>query len=246
MQIGIIPVKWGNYANSRVLVMPKYLIAPSILSADFARLGEEVDAVLAAGADVIHFDVMDNHYVPNLTIGPMVCQALRKYGTKAPIDVHLMVSPVDQLIVDFAKAGASIITFHPEASNHVDRSLQLIRDNGCKAGLVFNPASSLDCLQYLMDKIDVILLMSVNPGFGGQKFIPSTLKKLKQVRKLIDESGYPIRLEVDGGVSVKNIGEIAAAGADMFVAGSAIFHSDSYTATIAAMRVELGHTPINH
>ncbi len=226
--------------------MTKYLIAPSILSADFARLGEEVDAVLAAGADVIHFDVMDNHYVPNLTIGPMVCKALRDYGIKAPIDVHLMVSPVDALIQEFAKAGASIITFHPEASAHVDRSLQLIRDLGCQAGLVLNPATGLDCLQYVMDKLDVILLMSVNPGFGGQKFIPSTLKKLTQVRKLIDESHYPIRLEVDGGVGVKNIAEIARAGADMFVAGSAIFNSDSYAATIAAMRAELGHTPTNH
>jgi len=224
----------------------KYLIAPSILSADFARLGEEVDAVLAAGADVVHFDVMDNHYVPNLTIGPMVCKALRDYGIKAPIDVHLMVSPVDQLIVDFAKAGASIITFHPEASGHVDRSLQLIREQGCQAGLVFNPGSSIDCLQYLLDKIDVILLMSVNPGFGGQKFIPSTLRKLAQVRKIIDDSGYPIRLEVDGGVGVANIGEIARAGADMFVAGSAIFNSDSYAGTIAAMRAELGHAPVNH
>jgi ribulose-phosphate 3-epimerase len=226
--------------------MKKYLIAPSILSADFARLGEEVDAVLAAGADVIHFDVMDNHYVPNLTIGPMVCKALRDYGIKAPIDVHLMVSPVDQLIQDFAKAGATIITFHPEATPHVDRSLQLIRDLGCQAGLVFNPASSLDCLQYLMDKLDVILLMSVNPGFGGQKFIPSTLKKLQQVRKLIRDSHYPIRLEVDGGVGIKNISEIARAGADMFVAGSAIFNSDDYAATIAALRAELGHTPVNH
>jgi len=226
--------------------MTKYLIAPSILSADFARLGEEVDAVLAAGADVIHFDVMDNHYVPNLTIGPMICKALRDYGVKAPIDVHLMVSPVDQMIEDFAKAGASIITFHPEATNHIDRSLQLIRDAGCQAGLVFNPATSLDCLEYLMDKIDVILLMSVNPGFGGQKFIPSTLKKLAQVRKLIDESHQQIRLEVDGGVGIQNIAEIAKAGADMFVAGSAIFNSDSYADTIAAMRTELGHAPINH
>lgn len=226
--------------------MTKYLIAPSILSADFARLGEEVDAVLAAGADVVHFDVMDNHYVPNLTIGPMVCKALRDYGIKAPIDVHLMVTPVDQMIQDFAKAGASIISFHPEATKHVDRSLQLVRDHGCKAGLVFNPASSIDCLQYLMDKVDVILLMSVNPGFGGQKFIPSTLKKLAQVRKLINDSGYPIRLEVDGGVTVKNIAEIARAGADMFVAGSAIFNAESYADAIADMRSELGHTPTNH
>ena len=184
--------------------MKDYLIAPSILSADFARLGEEVDAVLDAGADVIHFDVMDNHYVPNLTIGPLVCEALRKHKVTAPIDVHLMVSPVDQLILDFANAGASYISFHPEATGHVDRSLQLVRDRGCKSGLVFNPGSSIDCLQYLMDKVDVILLMSVNPGFGGQKFIPATLKKLEQVRKLIDHSGYPIQLEVDGGVGIGN------------------------------------------
>ena len=199
--------------------MKDFLIAPSILSADFARLGEEVTSVLEAGADVVHFDVMDNHYVPNLTIGPMVCGALRNHGITAPIDVHLMVSPVDQMIVDFAKAGASYITFHPEATGHIDRSLQLIRDHGCKAGLVFNPATPLHCLEYLMDKLDVILLMSVNPGFGGQKFIPSTLRKLTQVRKLIDESGHKIRLEVDGGVGVQNIREIAEAGADMFVAG---------------------------
>ena len=217
----------------------KHLIAPSILSADFARLGEEVDAVLAAGADVVHFDVMDNHYVPNLTIGPMVCEALVKYGIKAPIDVHLMVSPVDSLINDFAKAGASYISFHPEASRHVDRSLQLIRSLGCKAGLVLNPATPVQCLDYVMDRLDLILLMSVNPGFGGQKFIPSTLDKLQVVRKRIDESGHDIRLEVDGGVGVHNIAEIAAAGADMFVAGSAIFGSDDYTATIAAMRSEL-------
>jgi ribulose-phosphate 3-epimerase len=216
-----------------------FQIAPSILSADFARLGEEVEAVLAAGADVVHFDVMDNHYVPNLTIGPMVCQALRKYGITAPIDVHLMVSPVDSLIGDFAKAGASYITFHPEATNHVDRSLQLVRDLGCKSGLVFNPATPVDCLQYVMDKVDIILLMSVNPGFGGQKFIPATLAKLAQVRKLIAASGRDIRLEVDGGVGVANIGEIARAGADMFVAGSAIFGSGDYAATIAAMRREL-------
>ena len=206
--------------------MKDFLIAPSILSADFARLGEEVTSVLEAGADVVHFDVMDNHYVPNLTIGPMVCGALRNHGITAPIDVHLMVSPVDQMIVDFAKAGASYITFHPEATGHIDRSLQLIRDHGCKAGLVFNPATPLHCLEYLMDKLDVILLMSVNPGFGGQKFIPSTLRKLTQVRKLIDESGHKIRLEVDGGVGVQNIREIAEAGADMFVAGSAIFNSE--------------------
>ena len=219
--------------------MNDYLIAPSILSADFARLGEEVNAVLDAGADVVHFDVMDNHYVPNLTIGPMVCEALRNHGIDAPIDVHLMVTPVDQLILDFAKAGASYISFHPEATQHIDRSLQLVRDQGCKSGLVFNPATPLDCLEYVMDKVDVILLMSVNPGFGGQKFIPSTLKKLNQVRKLIDESGLSIRLEVDGGVSVKNIREIAEAGADMFVAGSAIFNSGNYSDTISAMRAEL-------
>jgi len=222
--------------------MKDFLIAPSILSADFARLGEEVNHVLAAGADVVHFDVMDNHYVPNLTIGPMVCKALRKHGVTAPIDVHLMVTPVDQMIVDFAAAGASFITFHPEASNHVDRSLQLIRDHGCKSGLVFNPGSSIDALQYLMDKVDIILLMSVNPGFGGQKFIPSTLQKLTQVRKLIDDSGYDIRLEIDGGVTVDNIAEIARAGADMFVAGSAIFNSPSYADTIAAMRKQLAQT----
>jgi ribulose-phosphate 3-epimerase len=221
------------------MATPGFLIAPSILSADFARLGQEVDAVLAAGADVVHFDVMDNHYVPNLTIGPMVCKALRNYGIKAPIDVHLMVSPVDNLIQDFAKAGASIITFHPEASNHIDRSLQLIRDLGCQAGLVLNPATPVTCLEYVMDKLDLILLMSVNPGFGGQQFIPSTLPKLAKVRELIKASGRNIRLEVDGGVTLGNIGEIAKAGADMFVAGSAIFGSKDYAATIAAMRKEL-------
>ena len=220
--------------------MNNFLIAPSILSADFARLGEEVNAVLEAGADVIHFDVMDNHYVPNLTIGPMVCRALRNFGITAPIDVHLMVSPVDQLIVDFAKAGASYISFHPEATRHVDRSLQLVRDQDCKSGLVFNPGTPVHCLQYLMDKIDLILLMSVNPGFGGQKFIPSTLHKLRQVRQLIDDSSQAIRLEVDGGVTVENIRVIAAAGADMFVAGSAIFNSMDYAATIAAMRRAVG------
>ena len=219
--------------------MQPFVIAPSILSADFARLGEEVDKVLAAGADFVHFDVMDNHYVPNLTIGPMVCAALRKYGITAPIDAHLMVKPVDRLIGDFIDAGASYITFHPEASEHVDRSLQLIRDGGCKAGLVFNPATPLDVLKYVMDKVDMILLMSVNPGFGGQKFIPGTLDKLREVRALIDASGREIRLEVDGGVNVQNIGEIAAAGADTFVAGSAIFNQADYKAVIAAMRAEL-------
>lgn len=199
------------------------LIAPSILSADFARLGEEVDNVIKSGADVVHFDVMDNHYVPNLTIGPLVCEALRKHGVTADIDVHLMVKPVDRIIPDFAKAGATYISFHPEASEHIDRSLQLIRELGCKAGLVFNPATPLDVLEYVIDKIDLILLMSVNPGFGGQSFIPSTLTKLKQVRKLIDDSAYDIRLEVDGGVKDSNIKEIKEAGADMFVAGSAIF-----------------------
>ena len=219
--------------------MADYKIAPSILSADFARLGEEVDQVLKDGADYVHFDVMDNHYVPNLTIGPMVCKALRDYGIEAPIDVHLMVSPVDRIIGDFAEAGASFITFHPEASDHVDRSLQLIKSAGCKAGLVFNPATSLDALEYVMDKVDMILLMSVNPGFGGQKFIPSTLKKLSQARKLIDESGLDIRLEVDGGVGVGNIKEIAEAGADTFVAGSAIFNAESYADVISQMRDEL-------
>ncbi len=219
--------------------MNEYLIAPSILSADFARLGEEVDKVLDAGADIVHFDVMDNHYVPNLTLGPMVCRALRKYGVTAPIDVHLMVSPVDSLILDFADAGADYITFHPEASNHVDRSLQLIRDKGCKAGLVFNPASGLDALKYVMNRLDMILLMSVNPGFGGQKFIPSTLQKLQEARHLIDHSGLEIRLEVDGGVTTDNIAEIAAAGADTFVAGSAIFGEQDYQSVIDKMRGEL-------
>ena len=219
--------------------MKEFLIAPSILSADFARLGEDVARVLAAGADVVHFDVMDNHYVPNLTIGPMVCQALRNYGIQAPFDVHLMVKPVDRLIPDFAKAGASLITFHPECSEHIDRTLQLIKDHGCQAGLVYNPATPLHYLDYVMDKLDVILLMSVNPGFGGQSFIPGTLDKLRQVRQLIDASGRDIRLEIDGGVKVDNIREIAAAGADMFVAGSAIFSQPDYQAVIAQMRAEL-------
>ena len=219
--------------------MADYLIAPSILSADFARLGEEVDNVLAAGADVVHFDVMDNHYVPNLTIGPMVCRALRDYGIEAPIDVHLMVEPVDSLIGMFANAGASYITFHPEASRHVDRSLQLIKDAGCKSGLVLNPASSLELVKPVLHKLDMLLLMSVNPGFGGQKFIPYTLDKIRHARQTIDESGLAIRLEVDGGVTNHNIAEIARAGADTFVAGSAIFNAKDYKTAINAMRSEL-------
>ncbi len=222
--------------------MPDYQLAPSILSANFARLGEEVDNVIASGADIVHFDVMDNHYVPNLTIGPLVCEALRNHGVSAPIDVHLMVKPVDRIIPDFASAGASYITFHPEASDHIDRSLSLIRESGCLAGLVFNPATSLSFLDHVLDKVDMILLMSVNPGFGGQSFIPSTLGKLQQVRQIIDRSGLKIRLEVDGGVKVDNIAEIAAAGADTFVAGSGIFGSASdsdnnrYDSIVAKMR----------
>lgn len=221
------------------------LIAPSILSADFARLGEEVDNVLKSGADIVHFDVMDNHYVPNLTIGPLVCEALRKHGVTAPIDVHLMVKPVDRIVPDFAKAGASYITFHPEASEHVDRTLQLIRAEGCKSGLVFNPATPLSVLEYVMDKVDMVLLMSVNPGFGGQSFIPATLDKLRQARKMIDDSGLDIRLEIDGGVKANNIREIKEAGADTFVAGSAIFGAakaedpNQYDSIVAEMRAEL-------
>ena len=219
--------------------MADYKIAPSILSADFARLGEEVTNVLESGADIVHFDVMDNHYVPNLTIGPLVCEALRAHGITADIDVHLMVKPVDRIIPDFAKAGATWITFHPEGSEHIDRSLSLIHDEGCKSGLVFNPATPLDCLKHVIDKVDMILLMSVNPGFGGQSFIPEALPKLREARKIIDESGRDIRLEIDGGVKIDNIGEIAAAGADTFVAGSAIFGADDYKATIDAMRAEI-------
>ena len=229
--------------------MNENLIAPSILSADFARLGEEVDNVLASGADIVHFDVMDNHYVPNLTIGPLVCEALRKHGITAPIDVHLMIKPVDRIVPDFASAGASYITFHPEASEHVDRTLQLIASEGCKAGLVFNPATPLDVLEHVMDRIDMVLLMSVNPGFGGQSFLPSALDKLRKARKLIDESGRDIRLEIDGGVKVDNIGEIHAAGADTFVAGSAIFGAardedpNRYDTVISAMRAALAESP---
>ena len=250
MAIFLAQIKGKLFAPKRVLahhcrsidlwcVMTDFLIAPSILAANFARLGEEVDNVLEAGADIVHFDVMDNHYVPNLTIGPMVCKALRDHGVTAPIDVHLMVQPVDDLIRMFADAGATYITFHPEASNHIDRSLQLVRDLGCKAGLVLNPGTGLDVARWVMDKMDMLLLMSVNPGFGGQKFIPSTLDKLQEARKLIDASGYDIRLEVDGGVGVNNIAEVAAAGADTFVAGSAIFNQPDYAEVITKMREQL-------
>jgi len=235
----------ADFIFKEAWIMPDYKIAPSILSADFARLGEEVDNVLKSGADIVHFDVMDNHYVPNLTIGPLVCDALRKHGVTAEIDVHLMVKPVDALVPEFAKAGASYITFHPEASEHIDRTLQLIRDNGCKSGLVFNPATPLDALKWVIDKVDMVLLMSVNPGFGGQSFIPYVLDKLREARKIIDDSGRSVRLEIDGGVKVDNIAEVAAAGADTFVAGSAIFGAakdsdpNTYDSVIKAMRAEL-------
>ncbi|MBN1238978.1 MAG: ribulose-phosphate 3-epimerase [Gammaproteobacteria bacterium] len=230
----------GSRPSSR---SKQHWIAPSILSADFARLGEEVEAVVAAGADLIHFDVMDNHYVPNLTVGPVVCRALRDHGITAPIDVHLMVKPVDRIIPDFAEAGATFISIHPEATEHVDRSLQLIREHGCKAGLVFNPATPLNWLDHVLDKLDFVLLMSVNPGFGGQQFIESALEKVARTREAVDRSGLPIRIEIDGGVKVDNIGRIAAAGADIFVAGSAIFGSGDYAGTIAAMRREIAAAP---
>jgi ribulose-phosphate 3-epimerase len=219
--------------------MQKYLIAPSLLSADFARLGDEAEKVIKAGADMLHLDVMDNHYVPNLTVGPLVCESLRKYGIKAPIDVHLMVKPVDQLIGDFANAGATNIVFHPEASEHVDRSLSIVREHGCKAGLALNPATSLSCLDYVLDKVDIILVMSVNPGFGGQTFLAEALKKIKQLRKLIDSSKRDIRLAVDGGIKTTNIQQVAQAGADMFIAGSAIFQQADYAAVIKEMRAQL-------
>merc|ERR1719353_2324223 len=237
------PIASTRAAQPQMAFAESYRIAPSILSADFARLGQEVEDVLNAGADTVHFDVMDNHYVPNLTIGPMVCKALKDYGIEAPIDVHMMVTPVDQLINDFADAGADYITFHPEATGHIDRSLQLIKARGCKSGLVFNPGTSLDCLKYVMDKVDIILLMSVNPGFGGQAFIPGTLDKLREARAMITESGMDISLQIDGGVKTDNIAEIAEAGADMFVAGSAIFNTDDYKATIDGMRAELAKVP---
>jgi len=224
--------------------MSNYIIAPSILSADFARLGEEVETILKAGADIVHFDVMDNHYVPNLTIGPLVCEALRNHGIEAPIDVHLMIKPVDRIIPDFAKAGASYITFHPEASEHIDRTLQLIHENDCKAGLVFNPATPLDALTHVIEKVDMVLLMSVNPGFGGQSFIPYVLDKLRAARELITQSGRDIRLEIDGGVKIDNIKAIAEAGADTFVAGSAIFGTENYVETIAKMREQLAQAQL--
>jgi ribulose-phosphate 3-epimerase len=238
--VNSIAHKLRSYQESKVMSKQAPMIAPSILAADFARLGDDTAAALTAGADWVHFDVMDNHYVPNLTIGPAVLESLRKYGITAPIDVHLMVKPVDRIVPDFAKAGATGISFHPEASEHIDRTLSLIKDSGCTAGLVFNPATPLDHLDYVMDKLDLILIMSVNPGFGGQKFIPGALEKLRQVRRRIDESGRAIRLEIDGGVTAENIGAIAAAGADTFVAGSAIFHAKDYRAEIAAMRKAIG------
>jgi ribulose-phosphate 3-epimerase len=230
-----------SLTHVRILSMPNYQIAPSLLSADFARLGEEAQSVIDAGADMLHLDVMDNHYVPNLTVGPLVCTALRRYGITIPIDVHLMTKPVDRLIVEFAEAGATNITFHPEASEHVDRSLALIRQHGCKAGLALNPATTLQCLEYVIDKIDLVLVMSVNPGFGGQTFIPSSLEKIKNIRHLITASGQPIHLSVDGGIKIENIAEVAKAGADTFVAGSAIFSQADYLSVIVKMREQLAH-----